>query len=69
MISVLLVEPNKYPKMIEIEDSLEAMQKIVVGDIEESLPPSSFSHIRQRSRTKSKALLPTERMESINHLQ
>ena len=35
MISVLLVEPNKYPKMIEIEDSLEAMQKIVGGDIEE----------------------------------
>lgn len=35
MISVLLVEPNKYPKMIEIEDSLEAMQKIVGGNIEE----------------------------------
>ena len=38
MISVLLVEPNKYPKMIEIEDSLEAMQKIVGGDIEEYMP-------------------------------
>ena len=25
-ISVLLVEPNKYPKMIEIDDTLEAMQ-------------------------------------------
>lgn len=37
-ISVLLVEPNKYPKMIEIEDSLEAMQKIVGGDIEEYMP-------------------------------
>lgn len=38
MISVLLVEPNKYPKMIEIEDSLEAMQKIGGGDIEEYMP-------------------------------
>jgi len=37
-ISVILVEPNKYPKMIEIEDSLEAMQKIVGGDIEEYMP-------------------------------
>ena len=38
MISVLLAEPNKYPKMIEIEYSLEAMQKIVGGDIEEYMP-------------------------------
>ncbi len=38
MISVLLVEPNKYPKMIEIEDSLEAMQEIVGGYIEEYMP-------------------------------
>lgn len=37
-ISVLLVEPNKYPKMIEIEDTLEAMQSIVGGDIEEYMP-------------------------------
>ena len=37
-ISVLLVEPNKYPKIIQIEDSLEAMQKIVGGDIEEYMP-------------------------------
>ena len=37
-ISVLLVEPNKYPKMIEIEDTLEAMQSIVDGDIEEYMP-------------------------------
>lgn len=35
-ISVLLVEPNKYPKMIEIDDTLEAMQAVVGGDIEES---------------------------------
>lgn len=33
-ITVLLVEPNKYPKITEIEDSLEAMQKIVGGNIE-----------------------------------
>ena len=37
-ISVLLIEPNKYPKMIEIEDTLEAMQSIVGGDIEEYMP-------------------------------
>lgn len=37
-ISVLLVQPNKYPKMIEIEDTLEAMQSVVGGDIEEYMP-------------------------------
>ena len=37
-ISVLLIEPNKYPKMIEIDDTLEAMQKVVGGDIEEYMP-------------------------------
>lgn len=37
-ITVLLVEPNKYPKLIEIEDTLEAMQKTVGGDIEEYMP-------------------------------
>lgn len=33
-ISVLLVEPGKCPKVIEIENTLEAMQNIVGGDIE-----------------------------------
>ena len=37
-ISALLVEPNKYPKMIEIDDTLEAMQEVVGGDIEEYMP-------------------------------
>ena len=37
-ISVLLVEPNKYPKIIEIDDTLEAMQEVVGGDIEEYMP-------------------------------
>ena len=37
-ISVLLVQPDKYPKMVEIEDSLEAMQTVVGGDIEEYMP-------------------------------
>lgn len=37
-ISVLLVELNKYPKMIEIDDTLEAMQAVVGGDIEEYMP-------------------------------
>lgn len=37
-LSVLLVEPNKYPKMVEIEDTLEEMQKIVGGNIEVYMP-------------------------------
>lgn len=35
---MLLVEPGKYPKPIEIEDTLEAMQEVVGGDIEEYMP-------------------------------
>lgn len=38
MISVLLIQPGKYPKTVEIEDSLEAMQAVVGGDIEEYMP-------------------------------
>lgn len=34
LISVLLVEPNQYPRMIEIEDDLQSMQQIVGGYIE-----------------------------------
>ena len=37
-ISVLLVQPEKYPKVIEIEPTLEAMQQVVGGDIEEYMP-------------------------------
>lgn len=37
-ISVLLVEPGKYPRMIEMEDSLESMQRVVGGNIEEFMP-------------------------------
>lgn len=37
-INVLLIEPSKYPKQIEIEDTLEAMQETVGGYIEEYLP-------------------------------
>lgn len=33
-LSVLLVEPGKYPRMIDIDDSLEAMQETVGGYIE-----------------------------------
>ena len=33
-ISVLLIEPNKYPKMIEIEDTLEAMQSYCIVHME-----------------------------------
>lgn len=37
-ISVVLVEPGKYPKLVEIEDTLEAMQETVAGYIEEYMP-------------------------------
>ena len=37
-ISVILVEPGRYPKLIEIEDTLAAMQSLVEGDIEEYMP-------------------------------
>lgn len=37
-ISVLLVEPGRTPKIIEIEDTLEAKQAIVGGYIEQSMP-------------------------------
>lgn len=37
-ISVLLVQPNKYPKQIEIENSIEAMEAVVGGEIEEYMP-------------------------------
>lgn len=37
-ISVLLIEPEKYPKMVEINDTLEAMQELVGGYIEEYMP-------------------------------
>lgn len=37
-ISVLLVKPNEYPQLVEIENSLESMQNIVGGCIEEYVP-------------------------------
>ncbi len=37
-ITVLAVEPGKYPKVIELEDSLESMQKFLGGYIEEYMP-------------------------------
>ena len=37
-IKVLLVQPDKYPKLIEIGNDLESMQKVVQGDIEEYMP-------------------------------
>ena len=37
-ISVIYVEPNKYPRVIEIENTLAAMQGVVKGDIEEYMP-------------------------------
>lgn len=37
-LKVLLVEPHKYPKVVEIPHTLEAMQELVGGYIEEYMP-------------------------------
>lgn len=37
-ISVLLIQPEQKPRLVEIPDTLEAMQKIVGGYIEEYMP-------------------------------
>lgn len=37
-IDVIMVEPRKPPKVIMLQDSLEAMQKAVGGDIESYMP-------------------------------
>ena len=37
-LKVMLVRPMRKPVMIEIDDSLEAMQKVVGGPIEEYAP-------------------------------
>lgn len=37
-INVLLVQPMKNPQMIQIDDSLESMQSVVGGMIEEYMP-------------------------------
>lgn len=37
-IKVLLVEPEKYPKEIVIDDSLEAMQEVVGGILRNICP-------------------------------
>ena len=38
MLFVLIVEPNKYTKMIEIDDMPEAMHAVIGSDIEEYMP-------------------------------
>ncbi len=37
-LSVLFIQPKKEPRMVEIPDTLEAMQNLVGGDIEEYMP-------------------------------
>lgn len=37
-LSVLLIQPEKKPRMVEIPDTLEAMQELVGGDTEEYMP-------------------------------
>lgn len=38
MITVLYIQANHYPKAVAIDNSLEAMQKLVGGNIEEYMP-------------------------------
>ena len=57
-LSVLLVEPNKYPRMIEIDDTLEAMQKVVDGDIEEYMPFEDEVAIICNDESKMNGMLP-----------
>ena len=49
-IKVLLVEPEKYPKEIVIDDSLEAMQEVVGGDIEEYMPYDDDVAVMRKER-------------------
>lgn len=37
-IQILLIEPGKYPKTMEINDSIESLQNLVGGYIEEYCP-------------------------------
>ena len=63
-ISVLLVEPGKYPRMIEIEDSLEAMQRVVGGDIEEFMPYEEEIAIICNEEGKMNGMLPNRAIYS-----
>lgn len=63
-ISVLLVEPGKYPRMIEIEDSLEAMQRVVGGDIEEFMPYEEEIAIICNGESKMNGMLPNRAIYS-----
>ena len=63
-ISVLLVEPGKYPRMIEIEDSLAAMQHVVGGDIEEFMPYEEEIAIICNEEGKFNGMLPNRAIYS-----
>ncbi len=63
-ISVLLVEPGKYPRMIELEDSLEAMQRVVGGDIEEFMPYEEEIAIICNEEGKMNGMLPNRAIYS-----
>ena len=63
-ISVLLVEPNKYPRMIEIDDTLEAMQKVVGGGIEEYMPFDDEIAIICNDESKFNGMIPNRAIYS-----
>ena len=57
---VLVVEPNREPRVAEIEDTLKANQDIVGGLIEMACPPSHFDDavIICNEEGKNRGLLP-----------
>ena len=63
-IKVLLVEPNKYPRMIEIDDTLESMQKIVGGGIEEYMPFDDDVALVCNDESKYNGMLPNRAIYS-----
>lgn len=63
-LSVLLVEQNRYPRMIEIDDTLEAMQKAVGGRIEEYMPFEDEVAVICNEESKSNGMLPNRAIYS-----
>ena len=45
MMDVLLVEPEKFPQRVQMENSLEALQKAVGGNIEAAYFLNLYRHL------------------------
>lgn len=58
IITVLLVQPDKYPKVVDIGNDLEFMQSVVGGDIEEYMPFEDEVAIICNEESKINGMLP-----------